>query len=131
MEKTNKLTIRVYYEDTDCGNVVYYANYLRYMERGRTELLRDLGVDLSVYHDQGFVFAVAEANIQYKRSAHYNDVLTVVTTVKEVTNASMTFHSDVFRDETLLAEGDVKAACVKLSSGRPARIPADMFQAMK
>jgi len=131
MNKTNTLTIRVYYEDTDCGNVVYYANYLRYMERGRTELLRDLGIDLSVYHDQGFVFTVAEANVKYRRSAHYNDLLTVVTAVKEVTNASMTFHSDIFCGETLLAEGDIKAACVKLSSGRPARIPAEMFQAMQ
>jgi tol-pal system-associated acyl-CoA thioesterase len=131
MEKKNELTIRVYYEDTDCGNVVYYANYLRYMERGRTELLRSLGIDLSVYHDQGFVFAVAEANVKYKRSAHYNDLLTVVTTVTEVTNASMTFHSDVFRDDTLLASGDIKAACVKLSSGRPARLPAEMVEAMK
>jgi len=131
MTKTNTLTIRVYYEDTDCGNVVYYANYLRYMERGRTELLRGLGIDLSVYHDQGFAFAVAEANVRYRRSAHYNDLLTVVTAVKEVSSASMTFHSDILCDGVLLAEGDVKAACVKLSSGRPARLPAEMFQAMK
>jgi acyl-CoA thioester hydrolase len=131
LKKTNELTIRVYYEDTDCGNVVYYANYLRYMERGRTELLRDLGVELSAYHEKGFAFAVAEANVKYKRSAHYNDLLTVTTSVKEVTSATMTFYTEVSRDGTLLVCGEIKAACVNLSSGRPARLPAEIAEALK
>jgi len=130
MKKNNTLTIRVYYEDTDCGNVVYYANYLRYMERGRTELLRDLGVELSAYHEKGFAFAVAEANVKYKRSAHYNDLLTVTTSVKEVTPATMTFYTEVLRGETLLVTGEIKAACVNLVTGRPARLPAEMVEAM-
>jgi len=128
--RTNTLTLRVYYEDTDCGNVVYYANYLRYMERGRTELLRDFGIDLSVYHDRGFVFAVAEANIKYRRSAHYNDLLTVITSVKEVTPATMVFCTEVLRDGTLLVTGEIKAACVNVSTGRPARLPAEMVEAL-
>jgi len=131
MKKFNELTIRVYYEDTDCGNVVYYANYLRYMERGRTELLRDLGMELSAYHDKGFAFAVAEANVKYKRSAHYNDVLTVTTSVKDVSPATMTFYTEVSRDGTLLACGEIKAACVNLASGRPARLPAEMVEALE
>ena len=131
MKKTNELTIRVYYEDTDCGNVVYYANYLRYMERGRTELLRDLGVELSAYHEKGFAFAVAEANVKYKQSAHYNDVLTVTTSVKDVTSATMSFYTEVSRGETLLVCGEVKAACVNLASGRPARLPAEIAEALK
>ena len=131
MKKTNELTIRVYYEDTDCGNVVYYANYLRYMERGRTELLRDLGVELSAYHDKGFAFAVAEANVKYKQSAHYNDLLTVATSVKDVTSATMTFYTEVSRNGTLLACGEIKAACVNLSNGRPARLPAEIAEALK
>ena len=130
MKKNNTLTIRVYYEDTDCGNVVYYANYLRYMERGRTELLRDLGVELSAYHEKGFAFAVAEANVKYKRSAHYNDLLTVTTSVKEVTPATMTFYTEVSRGETLLAAGEIKAACVNLATGKPARLPAEMVEAL-
>jgi len=129
--RANELQIRIYYEDTDCGNVVYHANYLRYMERGRTELLRDLGIDLSIYHDRGLVFAVVEANIKYKRSAFYNDLLTVVTTVKDLSPASMTFGYEIRRDDTLLATGEVKAACVKLSSGMPARLPVDMVEALK
>jgi tol-pal system-associated acyl-CoA thioesterase len=131
LKKTNELTIRVYYEDTDCGNVVYYANYLRYMERGRTELLRDLGVELSAYHDRGLAFAVAEANVKYKRSARYNDVLTVTTSVKEVTPATMTFNTEVSRGETLLACGEIKTACVNLASGRPARLPTEIVEALK
>ncbi|GBU22864.1 4-hydroxybenzoyl-CoA thioesterase [Fibrobacteres bacterium R8-0-B4] len=131
MKKINELTIRVYYEDTDCGNVVYYANYLRYMERGRTELLRDLGVELSVYHADGFAFAVAEANVKYKQSAHYNDLLTVTTSVKEVTSATMTFCTEVSRGGTLLAVGEIKAACVNLANGRPARLPAEIAEALK
>jgi len=131
LKNTNELTVRVYYEDTDCGNVVYYANYLRYMERGRTELLRDLGVELSAYHAEGLAFAVAEANVKYKRAAHYNDLLTVTTSVKEVTPATMTFYTEVSREGTLLVCGEVKAACVNLASGRPARLPAEIFDALK
>jgi len=128
---TNELKIRIYYEDTDCGGVVYHANYLRYMERGRTELSRDLGLCLSNYHDQGLVFAVVDVNIKYKRSAYYNDLLTVITTVKDVSSASMTFSYEIKRDGTLLATGEVKVACVKMESGIPARLPADMVELLK
>jgi tol-pal system-associated acyl-CoA thioesterase len=131
MKRVNTLTIRVYYEDTDCGNVVYYANYLRYMERGRTELLRELGVELEAYHGQGLAFAVAEANVRYKRSAHYNDVLTVNTSVKEVSPATMTFYTEVLRGEELLVSGEIKAACVKLSTGAVTRLPKEMVEALK
>jgi acyl-CoA thioester hydrolase len=130
MTKVNTLNIRIYYEDTDCGDVVYYANYLRYMERGRTELLRDAGIELSSYHEKGLVFTVVEANVKYKRPAHYNDSLKVVTTVKETGSATMTFHSDIFRGETLLVSGDVKIACVKMASGMPGRMPAEMVSAL-
>jgi tol-pal system-associated acyl-CoA thioesterase len=129
--RTNELKIRIYYEDTDCGGVVYHANYLRYMERGRTELLRDMGIDLSVYHDQGFVFAVVDASIKYRRSAFYNDLLTVFTNVKDVSSASMTFAYEIKRDDTLLATGEIRAACVKQSSGTPVRLPADMAEALR
>jgi acyl-CoA thioester hydrolase len=126
----NELRIRVYYEDTDCGGVVYYANYLRYMERGRTELLRGLGIELSAYHDKGLVFAVAEASVKYRRPARYNDLLIVATSVKEVTPASMAFYTEVSRGGELLVCGEVKAACVSVSSGRPARLPAEIAEAL-
>jgi acyl-CoA thioester hydrolase len=131
LNKNNKLTIRVYYEDTDCGNVVYYANYLRYMERGRTELLRELGVELSGFHEQDTVFSVVEANVKYKQPARYNDLLTVITAVKEISGASLTFQSDIRRGETLLVSGEVKLACVKHSTGMPKRIPAEIISLLK
>ncbi|MCL2219664.1 MAG: tol-pal system-associated acyl-CoA thioesterase [Chitinispirillia bacterium] len=129
--KSNELKIRIYYEDTDCGGIVYHANYLRYMERGRTELARSLGIDLAAYHEQGLVFVVVDVNIKYKRSAYYNDVLTVVTSVGEVGSASMAFSYEIKREDTLLATGEVKIACVKLSSGAPTRMPAGMVEALK
>jgi acyl-CoA thioester hydrolase len=128
--RRNELSIRVYYEDTDCGNVVYYANYLRYMERGRTELLRGLGIELSAYHDKGLVFAVAEASVKYRRPARYNDLLTVATSVKGVTPASMTFYTEVSRGGELLVCGEVRAACVNAASGKPARLPAEIAEAL-
>ncbi|MCL2183677.1 MAG: tol-pal system-associated acyl-CoA thioesterase [Chitinispirillia bacterium] len=129
--KSHELQIRIYYEDTDCGGVVYHANYLRYMERGRTEFARSLGIDLAAYQDQGLVFAVVDASIKYRRSAYYNDMLTVVTSVKEIASASMTFSYEIKRGDALLAEGEVKIACVKLGSGMPTRMPAGMVEALK
>jgi tol-pal system-associated acyl-CoA thioesterase len=129
--KNSELKIRVYYEDTDCGNIVYYANYLRYMERGRTELLRELGMELSGFHEQDTIFTVVEANVKYRQPARYNDLLTVITAVKEISGASLTFQSDIRRGETLLVSGEVKLACVKYSTGMPRRIPAEIMSALK
>ncbi|MFP4163373.1 MAG: tol-pal system-associated acyl-CoA thioesterase [Chitinispirillaceae bacterium] len=128
--KKNELQIRIYYEDTDCGNVVYYANYLRFMERGRTELLRSLGIDFSTYHEKGLMFAVVEANVKYKRPAQYDDLISVRTRVEKISTASITFRTDIFRDGTLLVSGDVKVACVKMSSGLPRRVPVEIVSAL-
>ena len=109
----NHLKIRVYYEDTDCGNVVYYANYLRYMERGRTELLRGMGFELADLHKQDTLFVVAEANVRYHSPARYNDVLNVATSIAEHTPATITFHYEIANQRGVLcASSDVKAACV-------------------
>ncbi|MCL2689418.1 MAG: YbgC/FadM family acyl-CoA thioesterase [Chitinispirillia bacterium] len=131
MNKSHEIKIRIYYEDTDCGNIVYYANYLRYMERGRAELLRELGLELANFHEQDTMFPVVEANLKYKQSARYNDLLTVITFAKEISGASMVFQSDIYRDETLLVSGDVKVACVKQSTGMPRRVPAEIMSALK
>ncbi len=124
--KKNELMIRVYYEDTDCGNVVYYANYLKYMERGRTELLRDNGVELAQFHSEGFVFAVVDAKLKYRSSARYNDLLRVSTRIKEQSAASVTFTSEVYNSESnkLLVEGNVRLACINTESGRATKIPS-------
>ncbi|MBN2036967.1 MAG: YbgC/FadM family acyl-CoA thioesterase [Chitinispirillaceae bacterium] len=125
------MQIRVYYEDTDCGNVVYYANYLKYMERSRTEYLRDRGIDLSTYHDQGLLFTVTEAHLRYHASAHYNDLLEVGSSVTEITPVTILFSTDISLSTTgkLLVTGEVRVACVT-TAGKPSRIPPEMKAAL-
>ncbi|MCU0608784.1 MAG: YbgC/FadM family acyl-CoA thioesterase [Chitinispirillaceae bacterium] len=125
------MQIRVYYEDTDCGNVVYYANYLKYMERSRTEFLRDRGIDIAAYHDQGKMFAVIEAHVFYKVPAKYNDLLEVDSCIKEITATTIRFTTAI-RNGTgsLLVTGDVRLACIT-TNGRPTRIPAEIRQSLE
>jgi acyl-CoA thioester hydrolase len=125
------MEIRVYYEDTDCGNVVYYANYLKYMERSRTEYLRERGVDLAAYHEKGFVFTVAEAHVRYKAPAQYNDLLDAQSEVRETGNSSVVISTIIKRaaDGLLLTEGEVRLVCVN-SKGRPTRIPEEIKKAL-
>jgi acyl-CoA thioester hydrolase len=123
---TNHLQIRVYYEDTDCGNVVYYANYLKYMERGRTEVMRDLGLELARLHEQDTLFVVAEANLKYHCSARYNDMLDVATSISGHSSATITFHYEISNQHKVLCvSGDVKAACVNCK-GKLKRIPQEI-----
>lgn len=121
------MQLRVYYEDTDCGNVVYYANYLKYMERSRTEFLRERGIDLAEYHAKGYLFAVTEANIKYKAPARYNDLLEVASTIIELTPVTMFFSTAICRanDGLLLVTGEVRVACIT-TEGRATRIPREM-----
>jgi acyl-CoA thioester hydrolase len=121
------MQIRVYYEDTDCGNVVYYANYLRFMERSRTELLRERGIELTDYLKRGILFVVTEAHAFYRSPAKYNDLLEVESTVDNITAGSMIFHTVMRRsgEETVLVKGEVRVACVN-EAGRPVRIPEEV-----
>ena len=124
MEEENKcMKIRVYYEDTDCGNVVYYANYLKYMERSRTELLRERGINLSLLQKEGYIFIVAEAHVKYKASAKYDDLLDVNSTIKSISFASVTFTTTIKNEMgELLVIGDVKLAFID-REGKICRIP--------
>jgi acyl-CoA thioester hydrolase len=125
------MEIRVYYEDTDCGGVVYYANYLKYMERSRTEVLRDRGVDLAAYHEKGLLFTVADAHVRYKAPARYNDLLDARSQVTAIGNSSVVLATIIRRasDKTLLAEGEVRLVCVN-AGGRPTRIPEEIKKAL-
>jgi acyl-CoA thioester hydrolase len=121
------MKIRVYYEDTDCGNVVYYANYLRYMERSRTEYLRERGIDLCAYQAKGLLFAVVEANVKYRRPAKYNDLLEVESRVTETTSVSITFETLIDnQSRERLVEGLVKLVCIS-AEGKARRIPAEIL----
>ena len=122
----NHLKVRVYYEDTDFGGVVYYANYLRYMERGRSEFFRERGVNLVDCQSNGFGFVVSDVHIQYKLPARFDDFLDVETTLSEFKNASLTFDTNIYNQNgELLITSKTKVACLN-SRGSATRIPMEI-----
>jgi acyl-CoA thioester hydrolase len=127
--------VRVYYEDTDFSGIVYHANYLRFMERGRTNYLRLIGADHRALFEQteaeapGFAFVVRHMSIDFKKPARMDDVLEIVTTPEEVKGASIVLYQRVTRGEDLLAEAHVQVAFV--SGGRAKAIPKPLRIAMK
>jgi len=129
------MQVRVFYEDTDFSGVVYHASYLRFMERGRTNYLRLIGADHRALFEQaqaeapGFSFVVRHMNIDFRRPAHMDDVLDIVTAPKEVRGASVTLNQMVMRGQDLLVEADVQVAFI--SGGRARPIPKPLRLAMK
>jgi acyl-CoA thioester hydrolase len=121
---THRLTLRVYYEDTDLAGIVYYANYLKFIERARTEWVRGLGIDQGrLKAEQGIVFAVRRVEAEYLAPARFDDVLEVETECLGATAARVVLAQRVLRDGVLLV--DAKVTIVALAeSGRPARFPA-------
>ncbi len=120
--------IRVYYEDTDSGGVVYYANYLKFMERARTEWLRSLGFEQDELRDRdGIIFAVRSASAEYLSPARFNDLLQVITRPAGRGKASFTFEQEIKRDtesgETLCT-GIIKVVCLDVTSMRPRPVPS-------
>ena len=131
--KEHRFPIRVHFEDTDVAGIVYYANYLRFIERARSDMLRQVGIDQRSALEGGEgVYAVAELGIRYRRPARLDDVLIIVSRVREVRAASCLIHQRVMRGNELLAEADVTAAFLALD-GRPKRHPREwviLFQAL-
>ena len=127
--------VRVYYEDTDFSGVVYHASYLRFMERGRTNYLRLIGADhraLFVAAEKeapGFAFVVRHMSIDFRKPAHMDDVLTIVTAPEQVKGASVMLHQQVMRGDELLVEAHVQVAFV--SGGRARPIPKPLRIAMR
>ena len=116
---------RVYWEDTDGGGVVFYANYLKYMERARTEWLRSLGHAQSELAEKfGFVFAVVEVKLQYRSPARLDDEMIISCVPVPEGRASIRFQQVIRRGETVLVEGEVRVACVDAKTFRPRRLPA-------
>ncbi len=117
-------TLRVYWEDTDAGGVVFYANYLKYFERARTEWLRHLGVQQQALRDTtGAIFVVADTQISYHAPARLDDELRVTVALKARGTASMTMAQQAWRGATLLAQGRIRIGCVDAGTFRPRRIP--------
>lgn len=117
--------VRVYYEDTDAAGVVYYANYLRFCERARTEWLRAIGFEQQrMLAEDGLAFVVRSVNADYRSPARLDDVLTVVSTIDVLQRASITFGQRIVRGDELLFEAAVRIACVDWNRGKPAPLPA-------
>lgn len=124
----HRFTLRVYYEDTDLAGIVYYANYLKFIERARTEWVRSLGVDQVAFRaEQGLVFAVRRVEADYLRPAHFDDELTVETTDIAVTGARITLEQTVLRGGERIFTAQVTLVCLT-KYGHPARIPATLRQ---
>ena len=124
---THRLKIRVYYEDTDMAGIVYYANYLRYIERGRSEWVRDNGMDQNAMKAEGVVFAVRRVEADYLHPAKLDDELIVETDVISVTAARMVMEQRVKRDELVLFHATVTVVCIG-ENGLPTRLPAKVRQ---
>ena len=129
--------MRVYYEDTDSGGVVYYANYLKFMERARSEWLRNFGVEQDVLSTEyGIIFAVRSVSVRYLRPARFNDLLHVGVRLVERRAAELTFAQPVLRvagadaapgEGDLLCTGEVQVACIDSRRFRPRRIPGHLL----
>ena len=123
--------IRIYWEDTDAGGIVYYANYLKFMERARTEWLRDLGVEQEPLRiEQQTMFVVVHADVHFKKPARYGDTLQVGCELKERSRASLTFAQAITRDRSneLLVTGEVRIACLDAIKLKPRGLPVVLQQ---
>ena len=132
--KSFAFPVRVYWEDTDAGGVVYYARYLYFLERARSEWLRALGIDQArLLREERLQFVVVEANIRYHRPARFDDELVVTSTIGEWRGASMTFVQEIRRGAApgeLLVSATVRAACLASDTLRPRPLPAALASQM-
>lgn len=130
--------VRVYWEDTDAGGIVFYANYLKFFERARTEWLRSLGIGQQALREAtGGMFVVSATELQYHRPARLDDLLTVTAEARETGRASLTIVQSAWREPpdstgspALLCEGSIRIGWVDAASMRPTRIPASVLQAL-
>ena len=121
---TDTIEVRIYYQDTDCGGVTYYGNYLRYFEQGRTHWLEAQGLSVKAFMDAGTLFAVVHAELFYRSPARYGETLTIATTLKDMHAASFTFTHEV-REKTsgrLVVEGSARLAAVDIQ-GKLIKLP--------
>jgi acyl-CoA thioester hydrolase len=124
----HRFPVRVYYEDTDAGGIVYHANYLRFAERGRTEFLRVLGMSHSAtMAAEGLFWAVKSCAVEYVRPARLDEALEVVTEIDDIRGASLRLRQDIERNGDLLAALRLRLACMT-ADGRPARLPGGVQQ---
>ena len=117
------MNIRVYYEDTDLGGIVYYANYLRFIERARSEWLRDLGIDqIKMRNERDAIFVVTKLKVDYLLPAYFDDMLTVDTKIQTVSPVRAYFYQNIFRQEDVIFKAEVSVTCTS-TSGKVQRLP--------
>lgn len=128
----DRIDIKIYYEDTDCGGVVYYGKYLGYLERSRTEYLENRGIRLTDLMSEGVHFIVVHVDIDYKMPARYGDIISVFADVSDMTPATITFCHSINRKENddLIAVASVKLACIG-STMKPQKIKGSVADALK
>lgn len=132
MGTDQSIVLRIYYEDTDSGGVVYYANYLKFLERGRTEFLRTLGFEQQkLLKETGLAFAVRSLSADYLKPAKLDDLLEVQTRVEDLGRAQVTFAQSILRGDDILLTATVRVACLVLAKGKPAAIPKELHELFK
>ncbi len=131
-KQTNQYSVRVYYEDTDAGGIVFYANYLKFFERARTEMLRELNVHQSFFLEQNIGFVVRKVEMDNLASGKLDDLLNVTTTITELKRASLRFSQQITnQDNKLLCTASVLVACVNLARAKPCAIPQAILGAFE
>lgn len=131
MNKQFTWPVRVYYEDTDAGGVVFYANYLKFYERARTEMLRTMGFEQDeLMAQQNILFVVRSVQVDYLQPAKFNDLLDVSAALSRVKSASLIFAQTVMRQDEILSKATIRIACLDSNSMRPQLIPDSLKQAL-
>jgi len=125
------VNVRVYIEDTDAGGIVYYVNYLKFMERARTEFMRAQGYGKTAIFSDDKMFVVHSANVQYLGAARLDDELNVTAVPLKVARSNIVFEQKVSRGEELLCRGEVRIACVDRATQKPCAMPDAMFEQVK
>lgn len=123
-----EIPIRVYIEDTDAGGIVYYVNYLKFMERARTEYLRQLGYGKAALFADDKMFVVHSLKTNYHQSAELDDELVATAVIKKMSRIAVVFEQQIFRVGELLCDGEVKVACVSRQSRKPVAMPQELVQ---
>ena len=130
LDKTFRLDVRIYWEDTDAGGIVYHSNYLRYMERARTEMLRSLGFSQQQMKESGeALIVVSKLEITYRRPAKLDDLLTVQTRIASLKHASVIFEQTITRGDEVITQGRVRCASISAATGMPTEISPRVRQA--
>ncbi len=126
--------VRVYYEDTDIGGIVYHANYLKFMERARTEWFRSMGVEQDVLmRDEDTLFVVVRSDVTFRKPARFNELLYVTASADAVLRTNLMVHQEIRRgsaDGELICTGIVRAACLAASTLKPRRLPAALMETL-